>query len=276
MSDSFWTTVNAGWFGVAVGLLFGIFALWIGFLQYSRSRVIRRLRYSSADVSLISGDQANGYDGLTVLFDGQEVPQVTSTSFGLWNDGTETIDGSSIVPSDPLRLTINGGGTILRASVQATHRVVNAPSVAITTPTELVVTFEYLDPGDGFRLQVVHSGRLGSVSSLGSIKGLPQGIQTFQTAGWIVIIDKCFDKAFRFLVLPLVLFIVGSMIFDVARKIALLPRSQWLPYSALGVIALFIISLAFWSPFPKKKSKVPQVIAADPRLLSPVYPDDKG
>jgi hypothetical protein len=184
-----WSVVNAGWFSLLVGTIVGLLGIWLGYIFYKRSRQVSRLRYLLGDAPIIEPAPTDYGDGLEVRFDGNIVERVTRTSFGLWNDGTTTIVGSDIVEADPLRLELRGNGEMFRVTVEGATRTVNGAWVCLAATDQATLGFDYLDPGDGFRIQVLHSGELRTIEIKGTVRGIPMGVLPFQTGRavqWLV------------------------------------------------------------------------------------------
>jgi len=172
--------INAPWLGILVGAVFVVASIVISYILYKRSRPVTRLRRVLYDVPLI-GPAPSEYGGLEIRYEGANVARATRTIFGVWNDGTTTIRGGDIVEKDPLRLELpeHGPQAILRATVDASTRDVNDVQIIDSSRSKVVVAFDYLDPGDGFRMEVLHSGAPWALKAMGTIRGLPTGITPY-------------------------------------------------------------------------------------------------
>lgn len=112
---------------------------------------------------------------LEMRFAGATVGQVTLTEIVVWNSGNTTVDASQIVSSDPLMLTVKEGD-ILRASIlRSTRPVIGAVAQANQHSSSINLDFAFLDPNDGFVVQLIHSGDRQAVDWQGTIKGAPDG-----------------------------------------------------------------------------------------------------
>ena len=74
-----------------------------------------------------------------------------------------------------MRLQAAADAEILQASLVATSRAVLAADVH-HDGSSARIGFDYLDPGDGFRIQVLHTGKQGTMSLAGTVRGLPKGV----------------------------------------------------------------------------------------------------
>lgn len=168
--------LNSGLFSVVITVVLAILTIIVSYILYKRSKPVARLRFAMGDAALLSpAPQPYGKD-LEVRYQGQPVIQLTNTSLAVINDGTTTVRGNDIVSLDQLRLETQGRGSILQATVERMTRVVTGVS-AVGLGQKVALDFDFLDPGDGFRVHVLHSGEPGDLQIYGTIRGLPQGIQ---------------------------------------------------------------------------------------------------
>jgi len=166
--------MSESWLTMIVGAIIGIvlsYILWL--ITKAKTRVYSRM----GDSLLVDTEGRPAADKLQINFDGHAVPRVTSTSYGIWNGGNTTIDGKSISAVDPLRLVLEGEGEILQVTMEEQTRYGNDADIILANPKYADLKFEYLEKGDGFRVNVIHTARPGELKQLGEIKGLPQGVQ---------------------------------------------------------------------------------------------------
>lgn len=150
------------------GLLFAtMVAISIAIIQRSRPRVVR---YQMRSIKLVSTESAKLIEGLEVRVDGKPVEEVSLTKFIIWNDSDELIDASHLVPSDPLRLKCQENRILTCTPESSSNKASNIGLFAMQD--EARISFDYLNPGDGFRISVLHTGDPYSVHLRGSIKGI--------------------------------------------------------------------------------------------------------
>ena len=170
--------LSQGWIGTIVGIAGVTLAVFF----HLRSRKSSIIAIQSKDVSMIGGD-AVFPDEVEVRYRETSVPRLTSSLVWIWNAGNKTVKGSEIVAHDPLRLRF--GGEILNVRIRKVTREV-LRITANTSEEEAIGTvcwgFEFLDPGDGGVLEVLHSGSTEAPKSTGTIIGLPKGPQYLGTA----------------------------------------------------------------------------------------------
>jgi hypothetical protein len=80
-----------------------------------------------------------------------------------------------------LRLELREGSEILKTDVLKVTRAVNACRVAARESDNRIadIFFDYLDPGDGFSFEVVHSGGRRHSELVGTLRGIPSGLKNY-------------------------------------------------------------------------------------------------
>jgi hypothetical protein len=166
------TTLGAGWIGTVLGVV-GI-ALAIYF--YTRTKPSRRILYQTGGVKLI-GEHGELPNEVTVSFREVPVRALTTSTIVVWNGGNITIDGDSIVRTDPLRFCFGTEAHILSTEVVKTSRdVVRFTLVTDADRTAALLGFDFLDPSDGAVLKILHTGGEVHGEPKGTIKGMPLGL----------------------------------------------------------------------------------------------------
>ena len=165
--------LNLSWISILVGLLSLAMAIF-GVVMTVRARKRAHMTFLSQDIALIGG-YATYPDEIEVRYQGVPVPKVMASTVWIWNSGNTTVKGADIVPSDPLRFQFPGD--VLNVSVRKVTRYVIGVSARISPkPNTVHWTFEFLDPGDGAVLEVLHVGDAESPKCAGTIIGLPTGL----------------------------------------------------------------------------------------------------
>lgn len=128
---------------------------------------------------LIGSDRSLFPQEVRIFFDDVEVERLSTLTAFVWNAGAETIRGSDVVQSDPIRVVFSEGTQLLRARVVRITREVNAVEIAINHEIGSVdVFFDFLDPGDGVAIEVLHSGNRPAALLVGTVRGLPAGVRS--------------------------------------------------------------------------------------------------
>ncbi len=171
--------LNQGWVGSVFGILGALVGV-VGIVLYRNSRIGARPTCQMKSLHLIGKTEQELPDEVEILFEGKAVPSLSSTMLYLWNAGKQTVRGNQIVGDDPLRFELRPQDRILKALVATRTRAVN--KVQVTTPEDMqnktFISFDYLDPGDGARIDILHTREFDKSKVLGSIRGIPKGVQT--------------------------------------------------------------------------------------------------
>lgn len=173
--DSFFNLLSQGWLGTVVGLIGIILAI----LFYLRSKRKSKLAFQSDHVSLVGRPGAAFPDEVEIRFSGNTVPRISANTIVIWNCGDQTIRGADLVNKDPLRLEVPDTDRILKFTVLKQTRGVNAWNFDQSNTNKLNLTFDYLDPGDGISLEIIHTASGNDLDVTGTIKGIPKGLHNY-------------------------------------------------------------------------------------------------
>lgn len=131
-----------------------IFAAAFSIYVYVSSRVEKAPCYAVESANLVSAPRAS--KEIEVLFAGKPVEQVTSANVWFWNAGSRTIEASDIARADPLRIVLPGDARILSAKILKYQRNTMLPNLK-SQGREVLLSFDFMDRGDGCLLQVLHT-----------------------------------------------------------------------------------------------------------------------
>jgi hypothetical protein len=173
---------SAGWFGSLIGLA----GIVLGFVFYYRSLARVVIAFQHDTVHLIGGRGAAFPKEVEVRFDGRPVAHVAMTRVVVWNAGNKPVAREDIVSSDSLRLRVSENCKVVRHEVIRQLRAVNRVELTQRddSPNELNLTFDFLDPGDGATIEVLHSGETKAVEMLGTIRGARGCLRNHGRALW--------------------------------------------------------------------------------------------
>ena len=155
------------------------------------------MRYFDADKQRLPNEAA-------MTFQDKDVQRLAQATFVLWNAGTEVLRGEDLIEADPLRIVV-AEGRVLACHVALTSS--DATSVrlcSVVGDPESRVLYDYLNPGDGAVLDVLHDGTKTGI--IGTAKGLSGGVED-----WGIIAPTAEPKRTWFLrrVLPRLAILVG-------------------------------------------------------------------
>lgn len=154
-----------------VGLAIGLLSLLTGAYFHLKSKRVRRALYRQEEHPVVG---TGGLSEVEIRYQGQVVPHVSRAAVTFWNGGTETINREDVAPADPLRIEMPEGSRLLDAHVSARTRDVTQCDVVVDddSPTSVGLSFDFLDPGDGLTVNMLHTGQADHVVVVrGTIKG---------------------------------------------------------------------------------------------------------
>ncbi|MDP5145320.1 hypothetical protein ORI98_02550 [Shewanella sp. ULN5] len=167
---------NQGWVGSLIGVI-GIILGIFGIFSYRISKSVAKPSYQKSSLRLIGRNEDNLPKDVKVTYKGNEVDRLTKTTLTIWNNGTETLDGSDVVDSDPLLISFKENDKILSYKILKKTKDANAFSLinCEDATNKLRLEFEYLDPKDGVVIELLHDSEERYPTFSGTIKGLPSG-----------------------------------------------------------------------------------------------------
>jgi len=174
LNDSIWGSIF-GLLGFIVGVL--------GLILFIKSRVRAKPTCYMEFLRLIGEEPQALPKEIKIVFNDAPVPRVSLVTAYFWNDGRETLYGRQIVEDDPLRFEFAVPSEVLKAHVVSCTREVNKFRVETASgfePPNLVkIYFDYLDPGDGARIEIHHTSKEQYPKLQGSLRAIPKGVRVF-------------------------------------------------------------------------------------------------
>lgn len=141
------------------GMLVGILGL---LLAYRWKTEVRP--YSTHSYGRWFSAESRPHPELTIQFRGVDVEAVGWSNIRFWNAGNKTIRKGDFSRSHPLQISIPESVTVFDAKVIRTlpkELAVNLETSTLAcsdTEQAIAIDFEFLEPSEGFILQVVHDG----------------------------------------------------------------------------------------------------------------------
>jgi hypothetical protein len=167
------------WIGDSrVGGLLSVIGVGLAIASYFWRRDKTVLLYAVAEASIASTHNEGRFkDDLKIYFQGQPVPTVTSSRFWIWNGGNTLIRSSDIASSDRLRVTLPPDATILQFTIGKSSRPVNNARFVLPEGSvnhEGFLDFDFLEPTEGFVVELVHTADRKAAALQGTVLNSPQ------------------------------------------------------------------------------------------------------
>jgi len=248
------TIAGNPWFVLGVSVLAPV-GIILSIIFYIKSIRVKRpvcLVHSSSLIRNLSDD----FPSLRIAYGSTGVDSLTVSKVAFWNAGRETIDGEDIAEADPLCVAVAEGHSLLEVRVLTeSDRANQVKTRRLDSGAACLVSFDYLDRGDGLVLQVVHTGEDSHVQITGTIKGFGKIVSSG--------LDSYITSATRRAVLKRLLLEGGLLALVVFSSVYLASnQSQHSPlrmaaYSAVGVLIGFAASqsILMHPTLPKKFSR---------------------
>lgn len=161
---------------IVLAVLTSLLASWF----YFNPRTKNRLAYQMTSVLYFNETDYSLPPGAQMTFENTSVKRLTKTTVVLWNHGTETLYGTSIVIDDPLCVAFDEGDRIFSCRItQRTNDTNEAGIVGAAATHERLLSYDYLNAKDGFVVEIVHDSKKPHPLVSGSIKGVAKGVENF-------------------------------------------------------------------------------------------------
>ena len=139
------------WIGI-IGLVLTVVGIPIAFAVGRRNRQLPDLRTAfDFDQIVTPGNWLRG--GLALSFKDKSMTHISRTVIAVWNQRGDTVYGRDVVASDPLKIEVEGDDSILQVRLVARSR----EPIGVAVDDCGAIGFEFLDAGDGFVVEVLHS-----------------------------------------------------------------------------------------------------------------------
>lgn len=256
--------LNQGWVGSTIGLA-GVI---ISGILYFRAKRRAKPSVQFSRMTIVSPQSDELPSDVEILYKGSKINQLTKTNIILWNDGTETLHGSSVVEDSPVQICFEEGVTILRHQIVKETRSVNRSRLE---PVEnqrnaINIKFDYLDPADGINVEILHDSK-SDPTVVGAIRGLPSGIRIVNSMPSSTPAVALANRMFKLYGLKFVMILMIAMgggllsagVLDKLGFIEIKPtqtvESETVPLMITGCIYAFFPSVLLWlsrKRYPKK------------------------
>lgn len=143
---------------------------------------------------------------LDIKFDNKTIQDLSSTIFYIWNSGNDVINGEDMIAHGILKIKCDGDHILDAQVIQQSYESNNF-SILTLSATSIEIAFDYMDCGEGVKIQVLHTG-MGSKLSLDcKIKGgklIRDCSDSKQTNGIRGFWNGCVNEVF-----PMIIFLFG-------------------------------------------------------------------
>ena len=147
-----------------------IFSTVFAVYTWIASKTKKQFSFSCKTNEIIVSGKSN-IDKLKIKYDGQDISDLSSSRFYIWNSGNKVINIDDVVISKPLCIINTGDAKILDAQIIKYNEETNNFAVTQMSDTRIKLSFDYVDHGEGLILQVLHTGSSKDLELNCKIKG---------------------------------------------------------------------------------------------------------
>lgn len=260
------------WFILAMGTLIGIPSFIFTIYTWIKSKRKKVVSVEKASYSIVNKSN-KPMEKLKVLFNGEEINNISVTQFAIWNSGNEEIRREDLASEGKLCIKSRGKAKILDAIITVESEHTNKFCIKSINDNCIELDFEYVDKKEGIILQIVHTGSFLDLLADVKIKG-GQITQKKEIRKMYRLLNRL-----NIFIPPKVLFIIYSvllpitvlalLIYELANYNQLIEYETYLhpnvDYSIIMNIVivitcfLLLLTIVFFIAFIKKmyKTKVP-------------------
>lgn len=94
---------------------------------------------------------------LEMKFDGKAIQDLSSTIYFIWNSGNDVINAYDMVGEKPIRITCENE-QFLDVKIIKQSDESNSFQILDFNSTNIEMTFDYIDSGEGLKFQILHTG----------------------------------------------------------------------------------------------------------------------
>lgn len=153
-----------------------ILAIGIAYVFYKKGNLKKEISYIASSYNIIKhgvGSHIKGKNSLNkieILFNNENIPDLSITKIAFWNSGNIAIDENDIVKVSPYFIRGNEQCLILAADITTETDVTNQFRLELKDNC-VSVKFDYMNSKDGIVIQLVHTGDRDMLKYEGKIKG---------------------------------------------------------------------------------------------------------
>lgn len=201
------------------GIISGIIGIILSFVFYYKARKVKRLKVEKKSFLVYSNFLAK-VPRVKILYDLNEVKQLSITQIAIYNCGDLTIEDSDIVPLDPICIeSIDESISILNIEVTQSNEHSNNFKLKKLNDNKFILLFDYIDKNEGILLNVVHTGAtekdivvkgklkgVGNILHINQIINLPIDSKLTDPYKTIELVENIKNKMWKFLILITIFF----------------------------------------------------------------------
>lgn len=160
--------LNQGWFGIIAGAA-------VGWLLYHRGKRDPHLSYRQTTQTLIARVPQSLISRVSINFDGKPTDDLLSTRLVIWNAGSAAIRSDSFPQGGGLAIAPQKMTAIVGFEIAGISNPLNGVALKESSG-HISVDLNYLNPGDGLIVDILHRSEAGKFKVTGILLGHRKGV----------------------------------------------------------------------------------------------------
>jgi hypothetical protein len=219
------------WLGIVLGILFAGY-------YYLKSKRKTQITYVIEKTQLLGRERGVFPEEVTILYKDVKITDLVKFNAIFWNSGNEPIIRQAII--ERILLCFSDTSTLLKASVLKCSRPQNRVCIRSMTPRKTHVDFEYLEPRQGFNLELLITGETDDPIPTGTILRMPGGFKKFDEKNRRPIVDMYILLSYIVVFIGFFVILKVLNIKEVNNVITLIPVFLMALITAFGILWPFI------------------------------------
>ncbi|WP_247152598.1 hypothetical protein [Escherichia coli] len=156
-----------------VGSIIGIIGVAIAIFTIFFSRKCYKISLHKTTNDLIGLSDSLLPNQVEILYEGETVNKLASSTFVIWNSGNKIITKNSLTTIDPLRIEAINDVKILRHEIiRLNNHTCNISTHIDENKTSILLSFDFLEKNDGVRIKILHTGNDSDINLVGKVIGV--------------------------------------------------------------------------------------------------------
>lgn len=160
--------INQGWFGIVTGIAIAVFF-------HKRAKRDPQISYQVSTQTLIAKVPKSLLGRVSISIDGQQTNDLLSTRLVFWNSGDAAVKSDSFPTGGALLIFPEKMSEVLGFDILTITNTNNGVQL-LQAPSGISITLDYLNPGDGAIVDILHRFGAGKIRLSGVLLGQRQGV----------------------------------------------------------------------------------------------------
>lgn len=152
----------------------------VTFIYYKKTMEGGKLAFDSSKSIIIDRETEAISSEFKLEFYDKEIIRLVRTNIYFWNNGNKTIRKEDLVKSNQLRIRFDNEVNIFSYNIVKNTDESNEMSLKKSNDSEIDLCFNYLEPNDGVKIEILHNSINASVKIDGKVIDVRNGVKRFE------------------------------------------------------------------------------------------------